>query len=228
MKLPCEMIRDLLPLYHDGVCSGVSKTLVAEHLKTCGDCAQVLQSLDTEIRMPRLEADEARPLRSLKVRWKRKTRTRGILIGLAVFLVTLFLWVNLTQNCSVPITAEEYTVTNLYRFSNGMYYLEYSIPYDYGSYCADCCRSGDGSVHITEYRPVLAKKAAENGKVRHYLIDPVNNLLYTDTGSQVPLTAFYLGCPDKGDALLLWSADMDIPLASPEIEKAHLYQFVFR
>ena len=40
MKLPCEMIQDLLPLYHDGVCSEVSKTVVQEHLKGCESCAK--------------------------------------------------------------------------------------------------------------------------------------------------------------------------------------------
>ena len=228
MKLPCEMVQDLLPLYHDGVCSQVSETLVKEHLKECANCAKVLNRINEEVEMPKLEADEAKPLKSIKRKWQKKTRLKGALIGLAAFIVCFFLWVNLTQTCSVPIKAEEYTVTNLYRFSNGMYYLEYSIPYDFDGLGADCCRSDDGSIHVSEYRPILAKKIDDNSTTRDYLIDPVNNIMITDTGKRVPLTAFYLGCPDKGDAVLLWSADMDIPLATPEIEKEHLYQFVFR
>ena len=224
MKLPCELIRDLLPLYHDGVCSGVSKTLVHEHLKACEACGKMLNNLDAEIQVPKLEADAAKPLKSIKRRWHKKTWLMGLLIGLAAFI----LWGNLTQSCSVPIKAEEYTVTNVCRFSNGMYYLEYSIPYDFDGLGADCCRSDDGAIHVSEYRPILAKKAAENGRKRDYLIDPVNNIMHTDTGKEVPLTAFYLGCPDKGDAVLLWSADMDVPLATPEMEKEHLYQFIFR
>ena len=224
MKLPCEMIQDLLPLYHDGVCSEVSKTVVQEHLKTCAQCASALKAIDTEIVIPELEVDAAKPLKSIKRKWKMKTWLIGLLIGLASFI----LWGNLTQSCSVPIKAEEYTVTNLCRFSNGMYYLEYSLPYDFDGMGADCCRSDDGSIHVSEYRPILAKKVNDNRTTRDYLIDPVNNIMITDTGKKVPLTAFYLGCPDKGDAVLLWSADMDVPLASPEMELEHLYQFVFR
>lgn len=224
MKLPCDMIRDLLPLYHDGVCSEVSKTLVTEHLKNCPDCEMTLNTLAAEIEMPKLEADAAKPLKSIKRKWQKKTWLRGIIIGIAVF----FLWIWLTQTSNVMIAPEEYTVTNVYRFSNGMYYLEYRLPYDFSGMCADCCRSDDGSIHIREYRPILARKDAENGVIRDYLIDPENNILYTDTGNQVPLTAFYLGCPDRGDAILLWSAEEDYPLATSEIEKEHLYQFVFR
>lgn len=224
MKLPCELVQDLLPLYHDGVCNNVSRTLVKEHLKDCENCAKALKAIDTELEVPKLEADAAKPLKKIKRKWKKKTWLKGLFIGLAVF----FLWIWLTQTSSVMISPEEYTVTNVTRFSNGMYYLEYRLPYDFSGMCADCCRSEDGSVHIREYRPILARKDSENGVIRDYLIDPVNNILYTDTGKQVPLTAFYLGCPDEGDAVLLWSAEEDYPLATPEMEKEHLYQFVFR
>ena len=224
MKLPCEMIQDLLPLYHDGVCSEVSKTVVREHLKDCEQCTGALKAIDTEIVIPELEVDAAKPLKSIKKKWKIKTWIAGLGIGIAAF----FLWVWLTQTSNVMIAPEECTITNVCRFSNGMYYLEYRLPYDFSGMCADCCRSDDGSIHLREYRPILARKDAENGVLRDYLIDPVNNILYTDTGNQVPLTAFYLGCPDRGDAVLLWSSEEEYPLATPEMEKEHLYQFVFR
>ena len=31
-KYDCEMVRDLLPLYHDGICSDSSKKIVEEHI----------------------------------------------------------------------------------------------------------------------------------------------------------------------------------------------------
>ena len=33
MKVPCSVIRDLLPLYHDSVCSPESSAMVEEHMK---------------------------------------------------------------------------------------------------------------------------------------------------------------------------------------------------
>ena len=38
MNIPCDTIRDLLPLYHDEVCSQESRKLVEEHLAGCESC----------------------------------------------------------------------------------------------------------------------------------------------------------------------------------------------
>jgi hypothetical protein len=38
MKYPCEVIRDLLPLYIDGCCSEGSRRMVEEHLDECPTC----------------------------------------------------------------------------------------------------------------------------------------------------------------------------------------------
>lgn len=45
MKLNCEIIRDLLPLYSDKVCSEESKTAVEEHLKECEPCREELKAI---------------------------------------------------------------------------------------------------------------------------------------------------------------------------------------
>lgn len=39
----CNVIKDLLPLYVDNVCSSDSKEMVEEHLKTCPDCQKELE-----------------------------------------------------------------------------------------------------------------------------------------------------------------------------------------
>lgn len=38
MKYPCNLIKDILPLYHDGVVSKDSKNAVEEHFMECEDC----------------------------------------------------------------------------------------------------------------------------------------------------------------------------------------------
>lgn len=45
MKHACNMIRDLLPLYIDDVCSEESKTAVEEHLAECGECRKIYASM---------------------------------------------------------------------------------------------------------------------------------------------------------------------------------------
>ena len=35
MKISCDIIKDLLPLYYDGVCSADSKAIIEAHLAQC-------------------------------------------------------------------------------------------------------------------------------------------------------------------------------------------------
>ena len=50
MKIDCEVIRDLLPLYADNACSKKSRDMVEEHLEECTDCRSMLHSLqETEL-----------------------------------------------------------------------------------------------------------------------------------------------------------------------------------
>lgn len=41
----CGVVRDLLPLYVDGVCGDASRRLVEEHVRSCPDCAKMLAQL---------------------------------------------------------------------------------------------------------------------------------------------------------------------------------------
>jgi len=47
--ISCDVIRDLLPLYVDDVCSETSKRLVVEHVKKCENCRKILESLRVDI-----------------------------------------------------------------------------------------------------------------------------------------------------------------------------------
>ena len=41
----CEIIKDLLPLYVDGICSKETEQAVREHLKTCDACRTVYEDM---------------------------------------------------------------------------------------------------------------------------------------------------------------------------------------
>ena len=55
-----EIILDLLPLYHDGVCSEKSRAAVEEHLKACETCRAALAAMDALLpEAERAAADDA-------------------------------------------------------------------------------------------------------------------------------------------------------------------------
>ncbi|MFA7077085.1 MAG: zf-HC2 domain-containing protein [Syntrophomonas sp.] len=95
MKISCEIIKDLLPLYHDGVCSNDSKTMVEEHLAYCDSCKAELQPMEDELFVNNAEQNlqEAEAVKKLSKRWKKgmlKSLLKGILITiLAIALIAL-------------------------------------------------------------------------------------------------------------------------------------------
>ena len=48
----CDIIRDLLPLYHDKACSPASRALVDEHVSACEACRAMLLELETPLPPP--------------------------------------------------------------------------------------------------------------------------------------------------------------------------------
>ena len=48
-RLDHDIVQDLLPLYHDGVCSEKSRAAVEEHLKTCETCRAALAAMDAPL-----------------------------------------------------------------------------------------------------------------------------------------------------------------------------------
>jgi predicted anti-sigma-YlaC factor YlaD len=98
MKVSCEIIKDLLPLYHDGICSNDSKTMVEEHLAYCDSCKAELQVIDDALPINNAEQNlkEAEAVKKLSRRWKKgmnKSLLKGILITIAIVaLVALVLY----------------------------------------------------------------------------------------------------------------------------------------
>lgn len=77
MKLSCEIIQDLLPLYDEDLCSPQSREAVEEHLKTCPQCCKkVEQSRSfTEPQLSQMaesskeDAAVAKSFRKIRRRW---------------------------------------------------------------------------------------------------------------------------------------------------------------
>lgn len=93
MTISCEIIKDLLPLYHDGVCSNDSKALIEEHLAECDSCRAELQAMDGKLFMNDREHNlqEAEVVQSLSRKWKKgmlKSLLKGVLTTL-VFVTVL-------------------------------------------------------------------------------------------------------------------------------------------
>ena len=86
MKIPCSVIRDLLPLYAEKMVEPETENLVTEHLADCSDCRQRLSALNV-VAEPAI--DTVKPLLNLK-KQIRIRRWRAVAIAaLCVFIILL-------------------------------------------------------------------------------------------------------------------------------------------
>lgn len=58
MKPNCDIIKDLLPLYCDGVCSDASKSAIQEHIEECSSCNEVYKNLTADSLCPVINTDD--------------------------------------------------------------------------------------------------------------------------------------------------------------------------
>lgn len=83
----CNVIRDLLPLYADEVCSEDSKEMVEEHISTCQECKQELEDYRYNTGLPEVKADVA--MKKFKKKMNKKNLKKivvSVIVCLAVIL----------------------------------------------------------------------------------------------------------------------------------------------
>lgn len=88
----CDIIQDLLALYHDEVCSEESRRVVEEHLAECESCSTVAKLLDNTELEDSISEQAQDVLKSHKRKQRRKIIT--VIVGaLVILLAVVFFWV---------------------------------------------------------------------------------------------------------------------------------------
>ncbi|MBQ7296032.1 MAG: zf-HC2 domain-containing protein [Clostridia bacterium] len=82
----CNIIKDLLPLYADEVCSEDSKEMVEEHIASCKDCSQELEDYRYNTGLPEVSADKA--MKNFKKKMNKKN-LKKVLISVVVCLTVI-------------------------------------------------------------------------------------------------------------------------------------------
>ena len=101
MKIACEIIKDLLPLYHDDVCSTYSRLAVEEHLAECENCNAELIAMRQDILISAQSENmaESQIIKKISKKWRRgilKSYLKGALITIliiAVIALILFMFI---------------------------------------------------------------------------------------------------------------------------------------
>ena len=89
MKIPCDVIKDLLPLYYDGVCAENSKKIIEEHIAECDSCKIVLEKIKDNMLDSSIKAERENVVGHHKKAIKRKSFFWGISISVAILTLVL-------------------------------------------------------------------------------------------------------------------------------------------
>ena len=119
MNISCEIIRDLLPLYVDDVCSDDSRELVEHHLQDCESCRTELNDMKGDLPQQKAIAEE---MDSLKAARKAQTRAtvKYIFSTLAAVLCLIAVGVFLFHpDVAFPVEPSRMQVEAACRLENG-------------------------------------------------------------------------------------------------------------
>lgn len=222
MSLPCKVVEDLLPLYHDGVCSGESKNLVEEHIATCAACKDFLHSLKEEMTPDRVDA--AKPLNVIYKEWKKsmkKSLLKGFLTAILICVVLFGAFVAATQWRFIEISTFDMEIAEIYQLKDGRILYKLDVPNNV--YCREFkfVTTEDGREYIIPVRPLI--DTAEIDGYESYLddylmIDHAENNAYQKSNGGPHITKWYLGSPGSYSALLIYEEGMELEHAPAALE----------
>lgn len=225
MNLPCELVQDLLPLYHDGVCSKASKENVEEHLAGCKVCQKMLGVLNAEIEVPKAEMDAAKPLASLGRAWRKSTKRallKGVGVTVLIFAVLLGSLLALTQWKWLSIEAPGMSVAEIYQLKDGRIIYKLDVPDGVWSRTFEFEHCEDGSTYLIPRRSLieLGEQQGWGSLLDNYLmIDAAEDNAWQQAyGDGIIMTRYYIGHPDSSNPLLIWEEGMELEPAPAELE----------
>lgn len=153
MSVPCEIIRDLLPLYQDGVCSEESRKTVEEHLQICETCKEDQQIMSADINTVSAHTNDKKIAKAAAAAWrkgKKKAFLIGSLIALSAVLIlvvayTGFHWFSSAAGDDLDALARQAADY----FGTGD--LTVTKTAQRGNYRAALCTDNDGKWYMCEY-----------------------------------------------------------------------------
>ncbi len=121
MKLPCETVKDLLPLYTDELISQTTRELMDAHFQECASCTRELESLRNGLRL--MDVEPAKSLNQVR----KAIRLRRLIAVLAVVMTLVSITFSALVFLMTPIyLSAEDAVDSVYLQENGGLVIDYA------------------------------------------------------------------------------------------------------
>jgi hypothetical protein len=226
-KVSCEIIKDMLPLYYDEVCSGDSKKMVEEHLSQCNNCKKELENIKDEIHIPKNNMIENRTdsnvIKNISTSWKKlrlKSFIKGGIISALLLTAIILGYIGLFKWEITSVATDVVEIRDISEMEDGkiVYYAEINDGYSLNKIKYDLDR--EGNLYITPLRPIIKKEAEppyalEKG---YDFIDIKEQEIFRGKD----IRTIYYGTPK--DKILIWEKGMELPKASEEVEKYYGFE----
>ncbi len=224
MEFNCEIIRDLLPLYCDGVCSETSKKIVEEHIEKCGLCKAVYENLRKGSGIQPInikeEENKVKFIKDVKTRIKIKK----IIIALVSVAASVGIIFGVYTLCELPMWGIKYSedAFTLADYGENMVAIKYNGR-DYAKF------EGIGNISITvngeekecycvRFLENISSKYITSGKNRRPLEDGgdwgfskkgLDYVYYLESGWTPDEVVDYEGMAEKmlNEGVLIWSKE---------------------
>lgn len=174
-ELDCDIVRDLLPLYHDGVVSETTRGAVEQHLSGCDGCRNELKELESDL--PGEEVSESVTRSKFADMMRTQKKKRILWTGISAILIIGLLIGAYFGQLQLPIfnvPDEEITVHRAYRYETDegyKFFLLYSAPhYDY-MHLGTEVNAEESTLTFNLKKPLISKKhenVGESGRAEVY------------------------------------------------------------
>lgn len=120
MKLPCDIVQDLLPLYEDGLCSQTTREAVEEHLRECETCGKEHEAVQ-ELAEPEVVVEPKQEKMATAKSFK-KIRNRWIasIVVILLLVPVLYLGVGQVRGAGASFS----NLRQIYLSNRFMHYME--------------------------------------------------------------------------------------------------------
>lgn len=194
MKVTCNIIKDVLPLYLENMLSDDSCAMVKEHIEQCQECKIYLDEMKTFNKMP---ADtNASPLLKIKSTLRRK-KIQTIIFSMMFAIMLLVITIAfLTAPEYIPYSEGSVTINEI---GNGSVLAKFDdtvYGYDISSYPTD---DHTGYVyHITTWNSIWNRNIKKSN---------VNNTILNSNGENVASVYYYQ--IDGSEDILMYGKDIN-------------------
>ncbi|MWC27724.1 zf-HC2 domain-containing protein [Paenibacillus sp. MMS18-CY102] len=216
--VPCEIIKDLLPLYADEVCSAESAGLVEGHLAQCENCRVELNKIKAAIHLPQeivvKHENEAAAIKGIAGFWRR-SKLKAFALGLLGAALLFGVYVGLFQWKIMKLPAGRIEISEVSKLSDGtiVYLMKVKDEYDINFIKYDM--DADGNFYLTPLRPVVKSKAIVDRFQNWHQDIEHEKYLYKEKYGKGLKAIYYR---TSGEDVLVWKEGMEVPAASKEVE----------